>query len=302
MVCWVCTRDHCLPLVLGLVLIHNVAFMKNLDYATPNVRSPTLTILGSNPIMTIDVNPVIWTTIVPTLGSLGNEISSNDRMPLWILKLMITIQTDKGFCISYPKNFCCFPSTMGITSWKTIGVKAKICSSKLSNYILHMNLASWHNLQHSNREDCPIASILKILSLAWNNISTLGIKKWVKWLRELVQWGTQIFPILGTSLILKKLDSTSLHKVCYEMELALESTYNLPSTWSIPQLGPNLCLGDDSSMHAFNANVTYLCFYSIKGENTLKCNTFKHMWKYSFESPLCYGYSKTIHEIHTMWL
>jgi hypothetical protein len=84
------------------------------------------------------------------------------------------------------------------------------------------------------------------------------------------------------------------------MELALESTYNLPSTWSIPQLGPNLCLGDDSSMHAFNANVTHLCFYSIKGENTLKCNTFKHMWKYSFESPLCYGYSKTIHEIHTM--
>jgi hypothetical protein len=33
--------------------------MKNLDYITPIARSPTLVILGSNPIMIIDVNPMI---------------------------------------------------------------------------------------------------------------------------------------------------------------------------------------------------------------------------------------------------
>jgi len=90
--------------------------MKNLDCITPIARSPTLVILGSNPIMIIDVNPMIQITIIPTLGSLGNAISSNDKMPLQFLKFMITIQTNKGFCISLSKNSCCFFSTMGIRS------------------------------------------------------------------------------------------------------------------------------------------------------------------------------------------
>jgi hypothetical protein len=56
--------------------------MKNLDCTTPITRSPTSTILRSNLIMIIDVNPMIQITTIPTLGSFGNEISSDDRMPL----------------------------------------------------------------------------------------------------------------------------------------------------------------------------------------------------------------------------
>ncbi len=71
---------------------------------------------------------------------------------------------------------------------------------------------------------------------------------------------------MGTFSILKKLDPKFLHKVCCEMELALalESFYNLPSTWSILHLGLGLCLGDESIVCGFNGNVTYLCFYWIK--------------------------------------
>jgi hypothetical protein len=74
-------RDHCLPSVPGLVLIHNATFMKNLNCVIPIARSQTSTTLGLNPIMITNANLVMRITNVPTLGSFGKNISSNDKMP-----------------------------------------------------------------------------------------------------------------------------------------------------------------------------------------------------------------------------
>jgi hypothetical protein len=49
-------------------------------------------------------------------------------------------------------------------------------------------------------------------------------------------------------------------KVGCEMELALKLFYNLPSIWSIPHFGPDLCLEDYSVVRGFNDNFTHLCF------------------------------------------
>jgi hypothetical protein len=63
--------------------------------------------------MSTNVNLVIWITTIPTLGSLGNVISSNDKMPFRFLKLVITIQIDKGFCISLSKKLLMFSFKYG---------------------------------------------------------------------------------------------------------------------------------------------------------------------------------------------
>jgi hypothetical protein len=106
-------KGHYLPSVLDLVLIHNATFMKNHDCITLIANSPTKVIFGSNPIMITDVNPIIRITTIPTLGSFGNAISSNDKMPLQFLELMITIQTYKGLCISLSKECMLFSFNYG---------------------------------------------------------------------------------------------------------------------------------------------------------------------------------------------
>ncbi len=151
--------------------------MKNLDYIIPIASFPTLVIFGSNPIMIMNVNLVIRITIVPTLGSFGNAISSNDKMPLWFLELMITIQTNRGFYISLSKELMLFSFNYGDKILKRIGVSENICSFELSNCDLKLSLTSWHRFQHNKYEDCLVVSIIRIVFSAWNNTSTPGIKK-----------------------------------------------------------------------------------------------------------------------------
>jgi len=67
--------------ILGLVLVHNVAFMKIHGCVIPIARFQTPTTLGSNPIMITYANLVMRITNVLALGSLGKKNSSNDKMP-----------------------------------------------------------------------------------------------------------------------------------------------------------------------------------------------------------------------------